>query len=205
VPGALVVVSPNETTTVSAAPGAQTQAKVTFPAQSFLETKQVTVQDVPVAQIPDLPPEIARVTKAFEINVYTAEGKLEEHPSLNRCITITAPYTDEDVAVAGGTPFSLKLLRYDSQTGVWIVLTTSVDLVKQELRAQVCGTLSIFGIGVGQAPEAATPAPVPTPTIPPFKPHVGGVAPGSNLLLGLLVAGIILVLSGGYYLHRAKR
>jgi len=45
---------------------------------------------------------------------------------------------------------------------------------------------------------------VATPTRLPFKPYVGGAAPGSNLLLGLLVAGIILVISGGYYLRRAR-
>ena len=204
VPLASAVIQPNAATSVTAAPGAGSQTTVNFPAQSFLETKQVTVRDVPVSQIPNLPAEIQKVTKAFEINVYSANGVREENPSLNRCITISAPYTSDDVAAAGGNPFSLKLMRYDSQTKAWIVLSTSVDVVKQTLNAQVCSTLSVFGVGVFKDLTAATPGPVATPTRLPFKPYVGGAAPGSNLLLGLLVAGIILVISGGYYLRRAR-
>jgi len=206
VPVASAVIQPNVSSSVTAAPGAGSQTTVTFPVRAFLETKQVTVRDVPVSQIPSLPPEVQKVTKAFEINVYFANGTREDHPTLNRCITIAVPYTSGDVTAAGGNPFSLKLMRYDSETQAWVLLTTTVDVVKQELRAQVCGSLSVFGVGVApQGGPTPTPAPVATPTRLPFKPYVGGTAPGANLLIGLFIAGIVLVLSGAYYLSRARR
>ncbi len=205
VPSALTVVQPNVATTVLAAPQAQTQVNANFPAGTFSETRQVVVQDVSTAALATLPADVLRVSKAFEISVYLPNGTRVDQPRLNQCITITVPYTSADVTAAGN-PFNLKIMRYDSATKAWVIYPTTVNVVQQTLTTQVCAYLSIFGISVApQIPPTPTPSPLPTPTREPLKPYVGGVAPSSNVLLGLLVAGIVLILSGGYYLRRARR
>ena len=197
VPTALTVVKPEEATTVTVALGALAQVSVLFPAQIFSETKQVAVRDVPLSELPaPLPAEVGQVTRLFEISVYNAQGIREGQPNLNQCATVSVDYTSDDTAAAGGNPFSLRLLRYDSALRLWIVLNTQVAVAARELRAQVCGTLSTFGVGVEAGPAQATPAPPPTQA--PLKPPVGDASPSSTLLAGLLAAGVPQQHSAGW-------
>jgi len=54
-------------------------------------------------------------------------------------------------------------------------------------------------------PAKATPTPTPTPTPVVVLPPTGDVSPSSGLLLGLLLAGFLLILAGGTYLVQSRR
>ena len=124
-------------------------------------------------------------------------------------------YTDEDVQAAQGNPQRLVLYKYDSIFQAWTPLSTSVNLADRTLQAKV-SRLSFFAL-LGQpqprtptpTPEAtllpgvATPTAVPTATLLPPTP--GDVAPGSSLLIGLLIAAFILIAAGSYYLRQSRQ
>jgi hypothetical protein len=48
-----------------------------------------------------------------------------------------------------------------------------------------------------------TPTPVPTPTPTPVPPPTGDWAPGSGLILAMILAGLLLVVAGGVYLTQS--
>jgi hypothetical protein len=112
------------------------------------------------------------------------------------------PYTADDVAAADGDANSLKIMRYDDVMEEWILQTTTVNYLTQEISAQVCGTLSIFGIGVAlTAAPTATAVPA---TVTPILAATGDITPPSILLVVLLAAGVVLVMSGIYYLRQSR-
>ena len=56
------------------------------------------------------------------------------------------------------------------------------------------------------AKATATPTPTPTPTpVVVVLPPTGDVSPSSGLLMGLLLAGFLLILAGGTYLAQSRR
>ncbi len=203
-PVAVAIAYPHLATVVDASRETRAAVMVQIPSGTFNEAHEIRVGDVPQEGIPKPPPQVREIRKPFEIAVSTLAGVRQESPALGGCITITAPLTLEDVEAAGSDPFSLALLRYDAATQAWIILTTRVDRVAQTLSAQVCHTLSLFGIGVLEPPTITTPGPTetPTPITPPPVPETTG-PPGSLLAL-LIIGGGLLLLAGAYYLGRAK-
>jgi hypothetical protein len=164
----------------------------------------MTVSDTSSAQLAliALPSSVREIRSSFELSVYDAEGTKLDRPTLNRCITLTMPYTADDLAAADGDVNALAIMRYDDVMGEWILQTTTVDHVNQDISAQVCGTLSVFGIGVVlTAAPTATAVP---PTVTPILAATGDVTPPSILLVVLLTAGVVLVMSGIYYLRQSR-
>ncbi|MSQ40898.1 MAG: hypothetical protein EXR55_04435 [Dehalococcoidia bacterium] len=201
-PSVIVVLEPGVATTVDASAVTKARVRVLFPAQTFSAQRLVEVREAPVGQIPTpTPPGIGQTRSAFEINVFLPSGAQETRPALGQCITVTASYSDADVAAAG-SPFALAMMRYDSAVKAWILLTTRIDVVAGILSAQVCSSLSTFAVGVQGPPLPPTPVP-PTATARP--PIPGDFSPPSNFLVGLMVAGVVLALSGGFYLRTARR
>ncbi len=201
-PSVIVVLEPGVATTVDASAATKARVRVLFPAQTFSAQRLAEVRDVSSEKLPKPSPAgIRTVRSAFEINVFLPNGAQETRPALGQCITVTASYSDEDVAAAG-SPFALVLMRYDSAVEAWILLTTRIDVVASTLSAQVCSSLSPFAVGVQGPPLPPTPVP-PTATARPPVP--GDFIPPSNLLVGLMVAGVVLALSGGFYLRTARR
>ncbi|MSQ40776.1 MAG: hypothetical protein EXR55_03775 [Dehalococcoidia bacterium] len=204
-PIAVAIVSPREATVVDASRETRAAVMVEIPSGTFNEDREVRVGDVAQKDIPKPPPEVREIRNPFEVAVYSLEGIRQESPALGGCITITASITTEDVAAAGGNPFSLPLLRYDTATQAWTILTTRVDVASQDVSAQVCQTLSLFGIGVLEPSRSVTPKPTetPTPTTSLPIPERGGSPFG--LLAVLLMAGALFALAGVRYLRRPKR
>ncbi len=204
-PVAVVIAYPHQATVVDASRETRAAVTVQIPSGTFNEAREIRVRDVAQKDTPKPPPEVREVRKPFEVAVYTLEGVRQESPALGGCITITVPFTPQDVAAAGGDPFSLSLLRYDPAIQTWTILTTRVSVDSRTLSTQVCRTLSLFGIGVLAPPRSPTPeaTQTATPTIVPPVPEGTGL-PGS-LLAPLIVGGALLLLSGAYYLSRARR
>lgn len=201
-PSVIVVLEPGVATTVDASAITKAKVRVLFPARTFSEQRLVEVRAVPVGEIPaPTPPQVREPLSGFEINVFLPDGTQVTRPALGQCITVTASYSDEDVAAAGNTA-ALVLMRYDSAVEAWILLTTRVNVVTRTLSAQVCSSLSTFAVGVQGPPLPPTPVP-PTPTAHPPVP--GGFGPPSNLLAGLMAAGVVLALSGALYLRTTRR
>ncbi len=201
-PSVIVAVEPGTATTVDASAVTKARVRVLLPAQTFSAQRLVEVRDVSTEKLPKPPPpEIRTVRSAFEINVFLPNGTQETRPALGQCITVTTSYSDGDVAAAG-SPFALVLMRYDSAVEAWVLLTARVDVVASTLSAQVCSSLSPFAVGVQGPPLPPTPVP-PTATARPPVP--GDFSPPSNLLVGLMAAGVLLALSGGFYLRTARR
>ena len=206
----ITAVQPDVDTTVDASENTEAKVKTEIPARTFAETRQVIVVDLNdpeevaaiLAENP-LPAGIAQARKPFEIKVADTSGATIDNPKLNECITIKAGYDAGDVAAAGGNEDLLRLIKRDGRTGDWVILTTRNDRIRDELSAPVCSTLSVFAIGVKAAPQVVAATPAATATAIPPAP--GDVSPSSNLLIGLMVAGIILAISGAFYLRTARR
>ena len=147
-------------------------------------------------------------------------GVLAPGTGFRQHITISVSYDDEDVQAAEGNPGRLVLQKYDSLFGTWTPLTTTFDPVTKTVQAQV-SQLSFFALMGQEQPPTPTPTPTATlrpgeathtPTIEPgtptstlLPPTPGDVAPGSGLLIGLLIAAFILIAAGGYYLRQSKQ
>ena len=139
-------------------------------------------------------------TTLFELNVLDLTGVSASGTNFLQPITISVKYTDADLQAADGNPSRLGIHKYDSVFQVWTPLLTTFDTMTQTVHAQV-SQLSFFAL-MGQA-QPPTPKPHSTYTLLPPTP--GDVAPGSGLLMGLLIAAFILIAAGSYYLRQSKQ
>ena len=190
--GRVAIIQPSTGGSVSAPDGG---VVVSLPVEVHDTTFQLAYNPSPVSGVPVAPAGTA-ILRAFELNAHDTTGA-QVSLSLLKAATITVKYTDADVAAAPGkSPLNLIILRYDAATQAWTQLNTIVDLASQTLTAKV-SRFSLFGLGgVVPAPQFVPPTGLPV---------TGDYAPGSGLLLALVLAGFLLIVAGGAYLAQARR
>jgi len=94
----------------------------------------------------------------FELNQVDAAGTVMTGSKYNSGIVISIKYNATDIAAAEGNPNRLVLYKFDTGSGKWHSLGTSVNFSNQSVSATV-RSLSFFAL-VGQP---LPPAPTPTP------------------------------------------
>jgi hypothetical protein len=120
--------------------------------------------------------------------------------AFKRLVDITVSYNDADLTSVGGDANKVKLYIYDAGFKVWMENAAAIrDTAGKTLTTQqsTLGTYALVNVG------AVAPKPPPEPVKPPAS--VGDWSPGSSLLLGLLMVGAAMVLSGYYLLVRKTR
>ena len=132
---------------------------VTVPAESaktagLLHYTSKTSSDAPAAA----PSGMSFASTLFELNQVDASGAVMTGTKFNSGIVITVKYDAVDVVAAEGNPSRLVLYKYDSDTGDWHSLGTSLSFANQTVSATV-RSLSFFAL-VGQP---LPPLPTPTP------------------------------------------
>jgi len=198
---AIKAFAPGTATTLISPDGKVT---VSIPAIAPMETAYIFYMpgDAPAAP----PAGLAFGTSLFDLTVLDPDGVPDPAIRFSRPITISVKYTSDDIQVAEGNPSKLALQKYDPAFQSWISLTTTFDPVAKTVRAQV-SRLGFFALmGPGQ-PLSPTPTPTTVPAAPTatlLPPTPGDLAPGSGLLIGLLVAAAILISAGGYYLRQSR-
>ncbi|MDA0987597.1 MAG: hypothetical protein O2783_00360 [Chloroflexi bacterium] len=164
-----------------------------------------------------LPAGLAFSTAIFELTGIDASGSAAASTSFHTPIKVSVRYTDADLPAAQGNPSRLVLYKYDPVFEVWTPLTTSVNLANKTVQANVT-RVSFFAL-LGQ-PQPPTPTPTPTATLRPgqatptsavtptatlLPPTPGDIAPGSGLLMGLLISAFIMIAAGSYYLRQSRQ
>ena len=191
--GISAIIQPSAAAMVSAPDGS---VSVAIPALANAITFQLQYNPSP-ASVP-MPPAKMNIVRAFELNAYDTGGAQMSSLTLLRTVTITVAYTPADVAVAPQkNPANLKIARYDTANQAWTSLNTTLDLAAQTLSAKV-SRFSLFAVvGVEPPPQVA---PISTPKAP----ATGDFAPGSGLVLALILAGFLLITAGGAYLTQSR-
>lgn len=192
VSGASAIIQPSTAASVSAPDGS---VVLEIPATASANPFQLVYNPSPVIVPP--PPARTTILRAFELNAHDVAGQ-QISPTLLRRITITAKYTAADLVVAQNNLANLKIMSYSEATQAWTPLNTIPDPVNQTLTAEI-SHLSLYGVASVQPAlqVVGTPTPIPPPT--------GDFAPGSGLVLALILAGFILILAGGAYLTQNRR
>jgi hypothetical protein len=213
--GAIAAFAPGLTSSLSAPDGKVT---VTIPASAPSGSFFIVYTPQVDADAPAVPPTgLAFGTALFDLSVIDLTGVPAPGTRFLSPITLSLTYTDEDVQAAQGNPHRLVIYKYDPVFAVWTKLTTSVNLADRTVEAKV-SLLSFFAL-MGQSqpptptptptatplPGAATAVPTAVPTATLLLPTPGDVAPGSGLLIGLLIAAFILIAAGSYYLRQSKQ
>lgn len=213
--GATVIVQPNATATLSAPDGS---VVVNFPITSASKTFQLVYAPATTG-VPAATGKL-KIIRAFDLTSYDSDGNKATVSILNP-VTIIAKYTNPDAAAAlNGSATNLRILSYDSSTGAWTTLTTSVDIAAQTLTAQTTH-FSFYAVGSQDpgpqtpadlltptaTPKPATPTPTPTATATPTPrpPVTGDFAPSSGMVLGMLIIGFLLVTGGSTYLAQTRK
>ena len=213
---AIKAFAPGTTATLISPDGKVT---VFIPAAAPMETAYIfyTPEGAPAAP----PAGLASGTSLFDLTVLDPDGVPDPAIRFSRPITISVKYTNDDIQVAEGNPGQLSLQKYDPAFQSWIPLTTTLDPATKTVQAQVSrlGFFALMGPGqpLSPTPTSTTVPAIPaTPTTPTtstaptaptatlLPPTPGDVAPGSGLLMGLLVAAAVLISAGGYYLRQSR-
>ena len=121
--------------------------------------------------------------------------------TFSRAVNVTVAYSAADVSAAGGNVNNVKLYIWDAAFSDWNEVASAIrDSANSTLTTQQTslGTYALGVVGATAAPPTATATPAPPES-------VGDWAPGTGLLLGLLLAGAALALGGGYLLFRRPR
>jgi hypothetical protein len=182
--GAVAIVQPSSGGSLGAPDGL---VVVSLPIEVYDTTFQLVYNPSP-ATMPEASARTA-VQGAFELNAHDTSGT-QITPSLLKSATIKVKYTDADVVAAvGSSPLNLTILRYDTSTAAWSEVNTTVDIASQTLTGKV-NRFSLFALRA--APPVEPPA-------------TGDHAPGSVLLLAVMLAGVLLVVTGSRYLIQARR
>ena len=211
--GALTAFAPGAVTTLTSP---DSKIAVTIPSGAPVGAGWLLYTPETQADAPAAPPAgLAFGTAIFSLTGIDASGAVTPSTRFHTPITISVQYTDPDVQAAEGNPTRLVLYKYDTVFEAWTPLTTSANLADKTLQASV-SRLSFFAL-LGQ-PQPPTPTPTPTATLRPgqatptglstatlLPPTPGDVAPGSGLLIGLLIAAFILIAAGSYYLRQSKQ
>lgn len=169
-------------------------------------------------------------TTLFDLSVLDVGGSVLSTYAFSDPITISVTYTNVDLQAAEGDPSRLAVYKYDTAFQAWTPLATSFDPATKTVQARAT-RLGFFAL-MGQArpatptptptgtplPGAATATPTVTPTSPPptattapaptatlVPPSAGDIAPGSGLLMGMLLVAAMLLAAGGYYLRQSRQ
>jgi PKD repeat protein len=88
--------------------------------------------------------------------------------SFDPCVTLVMSFTEEQWSELGTT--DLTIMMYNSGTGTWEALPTTVEPVARTVRATICtgGTYGLFGIMSPPVTPTATQIPQTTPVTAPF-------------------------------------
>jgi hypothetical protein len=176
-------------------------------ATGWLQYTPKTSADSPVAP----PAGLAFASAIFELTGMDESGVAASSTSFLTPVTISVNYTTADVTAAQGNPHRLTLAKYDTVFEAWTLLTTSIDLTGKTAQTKV-SSMSLFAL-LGQ-PQPPTPTPTPeatlqagqvTPTATLLPPTPGDIAPGSGMLMGLLIAAFIMIAAGSYYLRQTRQ
>ncbi len=192
--GASVIIQPSKSATISAPDGS---IVVVVPSTSNDTTFQLVYNPSP-SSVPASDAD-TNILRAFELNTHDANG-VAKSMVLIKSVTVTANYTADDVAGAPqNSPINLKIMRYNESNSTWTSLNTTVDLAAQTLSAKI-KSFSLFAVAGVEPPLQV----IPTST-PVGLPTTGDVSPSSGLLLGLLLAGFLMIVAGGTYLAQSRR
>jgi len=153
----------------------------------------------------------------FELTGVDTSGVSASTTSFDSPITISVQFTDADLEAAEGNPTRLVIHKYDSAFQSWSPLTTTINIAAKTASTQV-SSVSLFAVmGAAQPPTptptptatllpgVATSTPTPSPTATLLPPTPGDVAPGSGLLMGLLITAFILIAAGSYYMRQSRQ
>ncbi|MBI4201537.1 MAG: hypothetical protein HY532_00280 [Chloroflexi bacterium] len=203
--GASKIVQPNAATSLSAPDGSVTvNVPITAHSTTFQLVYGPRTTGVPAGTA------AIKVLRAFDLNAHNTSGAQISINFINP-LTIIATYTNADAQAApGGNAANLKILNYDATNNVWVALNTQVNIGAQTLTAQA-SHLSLFAVGSSnpgpQTPGEleATPTATPTATATPKPPGTGDFAPGSGLMLGLLLVGFLMVAGSTAYLLQTRK
>jgi hypothetical protein len=206
--GALEAFAPTTSSTLVAPDG---KVSVTIPSGAakgigWLQYIPKTDADSPIAP----PSGLVFTSAVFELTGMNEAGVPDSiSTGFLSPITISVNYTDADITAAEGNPGRLVLARYDTTFGAWTLLSTSIDLIGKTAQTKV-SSVSLFAL-LGQ-PQPPTPTPTPkatvsgsSPTATLLPPTPGDIAPGSGMLMGLLIAAFIMIAAGSYYLRQTRQ
>jgi hypothetical protein len=115
--------SPSTATTLQSSDGT---ISVVFPQGAAVVPVEVSLQSYS-NQLPALPVGLAAASSYFQVSGLT--GLLAKNA------TVTVKYSADELSKANGNASSLKLLRFDSATNQWIVLTTKANTTAMTINA----------------------------------------------------------------------
>ena len=143
VSGVIPAAGPNQTTgvaSITTGAGAPVRVTVLVPPRLDGPTRvQIGVPDVNEIRALYLPG--VAISRAFTLDVTGVDGaRLTTHP---RPLTIAVAYTDADVAISGGDVQRLRIIRWDDQRSVAVVLPTRLDQTALSITAETRQT-SLF-------------------------------------------------------------
>lgn len=191
----MAIVSADNPNTFTTAGGSAAfdDVTVTFPQNSTSGDVAVTY----TALTGDAVPGSAPSGTMFGSQVFSLAA--DPSTAFKRLVDITVSYNDADLSSVGGDANKVKLYIYDAGFKQWVENAAAIrDTANNALTTQqsTLGTYALVNVG------AVAPKP-PEPVKPPAS--VGDWSPGSNLLLGLLMVGAAMILSGYYLLIRKTR
>jgi hypothetical protein len=131
---------------------------VTFPAGAVEFEVEVTLRPYTDA-LPQAPPDAVLGSLAFEIAA--------RYGILSLPATITAPYNDDDLALAGGNPAKLHLARWDGKEKSWVIYETTADPAAKTL-STTSDRLGIWTVMVVDRQAAKSAAMGASPGMPGF-------------------------------------
>ena len=108
---------------------------IEFPEGAVTADVTVIIRKPPLDSAPPAPSGFKAGASIFLIQAFAADGTPVN--ILEKEITITFRYTDEDLAVAGGDPGLLTLAYYDEDAGEWRHVPTTVDTEARTLACTV--------------------------------------------------------------------
>ena len=185
-------------------------ASITVPSSAVASGTAVAVNIVSVSSS-DVPSPPAAATEGASSGTFTlgssiinvrwydsASAELATY-SLSKAAEVCVPFTDADTAGAAGGPDGLALWRHNETD--WVELNSSVNISA----GTVCANTQNFSyIALGlevAAPGAAAAAGGGEVELP----STGGYTPGIGALMLAMVAGVALVATGVFTLHRGRR
>ncbi|HWQ12877.1 MAG TPA: hypothetical protein VNL77_08755 [Roseiflexaceae bacterium] len=200
------VVAPGVTSIVEIGDG----VTIVIPADALAQPGTMQARVVPTAALPPAPANASFtiLRQAVEITLFDQNGQPIANPTFTNPIQVCIAFPPDALAQAQARGQHLVVRSYDTRTGAWVELPTTVDA--QAGRA--CGAvthLTLFGLtaeraGGVAAPQGATlqAATVPEAGGPAALPTTGG-SDGAPLPLWLLAVPFA-ILAGGLLLRRIQ-
>jgi len=150
-----ITVSPGSAATLTSP---DSRFSVAFPQGAVLSNVVVTIQSVPLSQLNPAPSGAKLGATSFAV---TGLAGLLSKPA-----AVTAAYSADDLAAAGGDASQLKLAFFDPAQSIWVILPTQVNTQAMTLAANTnqLGTWAVMvssSTGSGTAAATTTKASLP--------------------------------------------